>query len=172
MRTSLAHVLAAVACTTALAGCSFSIGGPDAVTQSELEKQVADLYTADDPEAEITADCEGELAAEVDATQDCHVNVGEESADVHVTVTKVEGEDVEFEAAPFVPAERVADTIKASLGDQGFQVDSVECEDELAGELGATTTCAAQPAEGDGTIEVKVTQVDGLMVNFNYEVVS
>ena len=172
MRTSLAHLLAAVACTAGLAGCSFSIGGPDAVTQPELEKQVADLYTADDPEAEITADCEGELDAEVDATQDCHVNVGEESADVHVTVTKIDGQDVEFEAAPYVPAERVADTIKGSLADQGFQVDSVECEDELAGELGATTTCAAKPAEGDGTIEVKVTQVDGLMVNFNYEVVS
>lgn len=172
MRTSLAHLLAAVACTAGLAGCSFSIGGPDAVTQSELEKQVADLYTADDPEAEITADCEGELDAEVDATQDCHVNVGEESADVHVTVTKIDGQDVEFEAAPYVPAERVAETIKASLGDQGYQVDSVECEDELAGELGATTTCAAKPAEGDGSIEVKVTQVDGLMVNFNYEVVS
>lgn len=172
MRTPLAHLLTAAVCAAALTGCSFSVGGPDAVPQSELEKQVADLYTADDPEAEITADCEGELAAEVDATQDCHVNVGEESADVHVTVTEVDGQDVEFEAAPFVPAERVAGTIKANLGDQGFQVDSVECEDELAGELGATTTCAAKPAQGDGTIEVKVTQVDGLMVNFNYEVVS
>lgn len=161
--------LALLACTAAFVGCSTTA---DSVTQSELEKQVASLYTADDPEADITADCEGALDAKVDATQDCHLDVGEESADVHVVVTEVGEEDVNFEATPYVPAERVAETIKSSLADQGYEVESIECEDELVGELDSTTTCTATPAEGAGTIEAKVTSVDGLMVNFNYEVVA
>ena len=168
MRQFLAVAVTAVV----LGGCSFSFGGADAVTQSELEKQLASLYTPEDPEAEIAADCGGELEAEVDATQECHLTVGEQEADVRVVVTKVNDEDVDFEATPFVPADRVAETIDASLTEQGYQVETVACEDELAGEVDATTTCTATPADGAGTIEAKVTSVEGLMVNFNYEVVS
>lgn len=170
MRTTAALLVSSLALVAS--GCSFSFGGPEAVTQAELEKQVAGIYTADDPDAEIAAECEGTLEPEVDATQDCHLTVGEEEADVHVVVTEVGDDAVDFEARPFVPAERVGETISASLADQGYEIESVECDDELAGELEATTTCTALPAEGDGAIEVKVTSVDGLMVNFNYEVVS
>jgi hypothetical protein len=164
---ALAAVLALL-----LTGCSFSFGGPEAVEQAELEKKVAGLYEADDPDTELTADCEGDLAAEVDATQDCHISGGDQSADVRVVVTDVGDEQVDFEATPFVPADRVAETIKASLADQGITVETVDCADELLGEVDATTTCTAAPAEGEGTIEVVVTSVEGLMVNFNYEVVA
>lgn len=164
-------LVAALACTAALTGCSFSTG-PDAIDQAELEKKVAGLYTADDPEADITAECGGDLAAEVDATQECHLVVGEESADVRVVVTEVGEEQLDFEAMPYVPAERVAETVKESLEGQGFQPETVTCDGELKGQLDATTTCTVAPAEGEGKIEVSVTQVDGLMVNFNYEVVA
>ncbi len=164
--------LAALSVAALLSGCSFAFGGADAVTKAELEEQMATLYTPDDSEAEITAECGGELAAEVDATQECHLVVGEQEADVRVVVTKVGDDVVDFTATPFVPADRVALTIKDSLSAQGFEVETVECEDELPGELDATTTCTATPAEGGGAIEVTVTSVEGLMVNFNYEVVS
>jgi hypothetical protein len=166
------HHLALLACAAALTGCSFSVGGADAVEAAELEKQVAGLYTPDDPDAEVTADCKGDLDAEVDATQDCHLEVGEETADVRVVVTSVDGDEVDFEATPFLPAERVAETIQQSLEDQGFPVDSLECEDELMGEEDATVTCTVAPADGEGRIEATVTSVDGLLVNFNYEVVA
>ena len=84
-------------------------------------------------------------------------------------VTKVDGSDVEFETQTFVPAERLADTLKTQLADQGFEVETVECDGELVGEVDATTECTAAPAEGDGVLEVTVTEVDGLMINFNYE---
>lgn len=164
--------LALAACALVLAGCSFSLGGADAVTTSELEKQIASLYTPDDADAEIAAECEGELAAEVDATQECHLTVGEEEADVRVVVTAVEDDVVDFKATPFVPAVRVAETIKDNLASQGFEVESVECEDELPGEVDATSTCTARPSEGAGTIEAVVTSVEGLMVNFEFKVVS
>jgi hypothetical protein len=160
---------ALLAATVLLAGCSAT---PGAVEKEELEKQVSGLYTPEDPDAEVVADCAGELEAEVDATQDCHMEVGEETADVRVVVTEVGDDQVDFEATPFVPADRVAETIRASLAEQGFEVDTVECEDELMGEQDATVSCTAAPAEGTGEVEATVTQVDGLMVNFNYEVVS
>ena len=162
---------AALACSVVLAGCSFSTG-PDAVDQAELEKQVAGLYTADDPGAEITAECDGDLDAEVDATQDCHLVVGQETADVHVVVTEVGDEQVDFEATPYVPAERVAEAVKASLEKDGYQVETVTCDGELVGEKDGKTTCTAAPSEGKGKIDVAVTSVDGLMVNFSYEVVA
>ena len=42
--------------------------------QPSSRKNVAGLYTPDDPDAEVTADCAGDLDAEVDATQDCHLD--------------------------------------------------------------------------------------------------
>ncbi len=161
-------LLALVVCAAAVTGCSTTAS---TVEQAELEKQVAAIYEADDPSDEISATCDGELDAEVDATQDCNVTVGEENADVHVVVTKVDGSDVEFETQTFVPAERLADTLKTQLADQGFEVETVECDGELVGEVDATTECTAAPAEGEGILEVTVTEVDGLMINFNYELV-
>ena len=166
-------MLAALAFSAfALAGCSADVSVDKTVSQSELEKKVAGMYTPDDPDATVDASCDGELKADVGETQDCHLEVGQESADVRVEVTSVEGSDTKFDATPFVPADRVADTIKKSLADQGYQVDSVECEGELMGELDETVACTASPATGEGKIEAQVTEVRGLMVNFNYKVVS
>jgi hypothetical protein len=161
----------------ALAGCSAEVttgGGDGDLSQSELEKKVADGVTPDDPDAEVSASCEGGLTQEADATQDCHLDVGDETADVRVTVTSTDGDDPDMDVVPFLPAERVADTIDKSLGDQGFVVDQVDCEAELIGELGETADCTAQLPEsgGETSLKVKVTQVDGLMVNFNFEAVS
>ena len=48
----------------------------------------------------------------------------------------------------------------------------MECEDELPGELEATVTCTATPADGEGKVVATVTSAQGLMVSFDFEVVS
>lgn len=160
-------------CVLALAGCSAEVTTGDAenVSQSDLEDRVTGMYTPDDPDATVDASCSGDLDAKVDASQDCHLTVGDQEADVRVQVTSVDGSDTKLDATPFVPADKVAETIKGSLAEQGYRLDTVDCEQELIGEVGETATCTAAPAKGDGTIEAKVTSVDGLMVNFNYKVV-
>jgi hypothetical protein len=170
------HTALAVA-VFALAGCSAEVttgGGEGDLSQSELEEKVADGVTPDDPDAEVSADCEGGLPKEVDATQDCHLDVGEETADVRITVTSTDDGDPDLDEVPFIPADRMADTIDKSLTDQGFAVDEVDCEAELIGKLGETADCTAvlPEAGGETPLKVKVTQVDGLMVNFNFEAVS
>jgi len=156
----------------ALTGCSGSVTtGPKAVSRSDLEKQVSGMYTPKDPRATVDASCSGDLTAKVHATQDCHLTVGSQSADVRVTVTSVDGSDTKFDAVPFVPGSKVADTIKSSLTKQGYNVDTVDCQGELMGKVGETATCTAAPAKGDGTIRATVTKVDGLLVDFGYKVV-
>ncbi|GAB3791242.1 DUF4333 domain-containing protein [Nocardioides ungokensis] len=158
----------------AITGCSGSVSTssePKAVSQSDLEQQVSGMYTPNDPQATVGASCSGDLTAKVDATQDCHLTVGKQSADVRVTVTSVDGSDTKFDAVPFIPGTKVADTIKSSLTSQGYNVDSVDCQGELMGKVGETATCTVAPAKGGGTIEATVTKVDGLLVNFNYKVV-
>ena len=151
-----------IACAlVALTGCSVSVGGlgraradgrthrrVDAV--ADLEDLVAGSVTPDDEGAEVSAECAGGIDVEVDATQDCHLTVGEQIADVHFVVTEVDdGEIVDADITPYLPADRVAETIQVSLEDQGSTVDSVECEGELAGEKGATMSCTATAGTQD-----------------------
>ena len=164
--------LALAACAIVLAGCSFSLGGADTVTKSELEKQVASLYTPDDADADITADCAGELEAEADATQECHLTVGEEEADVRVVVTGVEDDVVDFEATPFVPADRVAETIKDNLAGPGLRGGVRRVRGRAAGRGRRHDDLHRHARRRCGHHRGGVTSVEGLMVNFDYKVVS
>lgn len=157
-----------VLCCLALAGCDADALVERTVSRAEVERQLGGMYTPHDPEATVDPSCAGDLVAEVGATQDCHLRIGDQAADVRVRVTGVDGNDSTFEATPFVPAERVAETLRSSLAEEDIDVDDVDCATELLGEVDATVTCFAQPAEGDGSIEVTVTSVDGLLVHFDY----
>ncbi len=162
--------VAAMFCLLALAGCQAQVSETATVSQSQLEKQVAGLYTPDDPKATVVAACLGQLAARVDATQDCHLVIGKQEADVRVKVTEVAGTRTKFAPTPYVPAARVATTIKKALKKQGYQIDLVRCESELLGIVGEKTFCQVSPADSEGKVRAKVTSVEGLLVNFDYKV--
>jgi hypothetical protein len=163
---------ATVVCVLALAGCSAEVSPSKSVSRSELEKQVAGALTVQDGVEAPDVTCSGSLDAEVDASQDCRLESADVASDVRLTVTSVDGSDAEFDIVPFVAAEVVAEQILGSLSEQGFQVDSVECESELLGIVDEMVACTAQPSDGEGTVEATVTSVDGLDIDFDYEVVS
>ena len=163
----------------ALAGCgssgdaSTSVDPGASLARADLEKRLSTMYTtASDPTGSIDASCRGDLAAEVDATQDCRLEVGGQSADVRVRVSSVSGSDPKLDVTPFLTADKVAASITRSLAAKGFGVDSVDCASDLVGEKGRTVDCTAAPADGDGRIVATVSSVDGLRVRFDYEVVS
>lgn len=158
---------AAALCLLALTGCQASISTSNTVSQAELEKQVAAIITPDDPSASVEPSCAGELAGKVDATQDCHLDIGDQKADVHVTVTSVDGGDVAFDVTPFLPADTLADAVLNSLTDAGYAIDSVDCDGELLGVVDETATCTAQPEQTGGDVVVTATSVDGLLVKFD-----
>ncbi|MFC0674993.1 DUF4333 domain-containing protein [Brachybacterium hainanense] len=80
-----------------LAGCSFSFGGDVSVAQEEAEKQIIDLIGPQLPEEIESADCPGSLAGEVGTTMTCTITVGGASYDTILTVTSVEGKQVNFD---------------------------------------------------------------------------
>ena len=139
---------------------------------AELEEFVADSVTPDDADAEVTADCAGGIDVEVDATQDCHLVVGEETADVHFVVTEVEDGEVDGRRLHAVrPGDRLAEVVTQQFAGQGTVLDEVQCDEELTGEAKATTTCDATAGTQEARIEVEVTEVDGLFINFHMQVV-
>lgn len=149
----------------ALAACSTEV----TVSQSDLEDQLTKQITPDSPEDEVTVECEGDLAGEVDATVDCPTTIGVDPVTVRVVVTAVDGTDVEYELTPVVEAEDVAASIEESLAGQGYPVETVSCEGELIGEQDETQLCSVSNARGDELqVEATVTSVDGFLINFDF----
>ena len=151
----------------AVSGCSIVSGTPT-VSQDDLESRVTKSITPDEPGAAVSADCAGPLEGETGSTQTCHVKVGEQEADVRLKVTRVEGDEVHWSTDAYLPPDVTGAAIAKDLQAQGIAVDSVDCRGELAGTVGDTTTCGTTGSGAPGDLTVKVTSVDGLMINFSY----
>lgn len=149
----------------ALAGCSTEV----TVSQSDLEEQLTEQITPDNPDDEVTVECEGDLAGEVDATVDCPATIGEDPVTVRVLVTSVDGTDVEYQLTPVVEAADVAASIEETLAGQDYPVEAVSCEGELIGEQDETQLCSVTNTRGDEVeVEATVTSVDGFLIGFDF----
>lgn len=155
-----------------LGGCADDPAPDATISRSDLEGKVAEMYPPEGEDTKVTVECEGDLPAEVDATQECQVAVNKQRAHVRVTVTEVHGDDTVIDSVPFVAAERVAEELLAALMDEGYHVEKVTCPRELAGREGAEVTCTVTPNKGDGDVVATVTAVRGLHIDFDYEVAS
>ena len=158
-----------------LSACSgeVSVGGPATVERTDLEAELSANMSGPDAD-QFDVACEGDLEAEVEATQDCLITFSEDGSTtgVRLIFTAVEGDEVEFDQTLFIPAGEVADAVERTYADPGITIDEVTCAGELLGEEGATTTCDIASSEGDVTVEATTTTVDGLVVNFDLTVVS
>lgn len=149
----------------ALGACSTEV----TVAQADLEEQLTEQITPDSPEDEVTVECEGDLAGEVDATVDCPATIGEDPVTVRVLVTGVDGTDVEYELTPVIEEGDVAASIEESLAGQDYPVESVTCEGELIGEMDETQLCSVTNTRGDEVeVEATVTSVDGFLIGFDF----
>lgn len=149
----------------ALGACSTEV----TVAQSDLEDQLSEQITPDNPDDEVSVECEGDLAGEVDATVDCPATIGEDPVTVRVLVTAVDGPDVEYQLTPVVEAEDVAASIEETLAGQGYPVEAVSCEGELIGEQDETQLCSVTNTRGDEVeVEATVTSVDGFLIGFDF----
>lgn len=149
-----------------LTGCS-----TDGLSTSELQDEVqAVLERADsDGPAAVQLHCDGGLAAEVGAERDCTALAGEERVGLRVKATSAD--PLRLAVAPFLRAESLAKKIVAILSAEGHPVTGAECEGSLTGKPGKTTTCHLWTEDHSHTydVEVTVTAVDGLMIEFKFE---
>ncbi|MDN4172026.1 DUF4333 domain-containing protein [Nocardioides sp. SOB77] len=150
----------------ALGGC----GTEDAdLSADALADEVAALYPGAG-DARVDVRCDGPLAAQVGATQDCRLAVRRDLATVRATVTRESDDGLEFTTVPVVPADRVARTVLRGLGEEGYVVGEVVCAEELVGVVGESVACRAGPPDGGRRTEVEATvrAVDGLDVRIRF----
>ena len=172
-----AVVLAAV---VALTACG------KVATDDSVEDQIKSQLGAD------SADCPTDLKGEVGQSIVCKATRGDQTFDVKVTVTSVEGETINFDiervapptSAPAAPATEVTSTAPAAatvdgknvaqsvfdqLASNGKQVNQVSCPD-LEARIGASERCTLVSGTETYGVTVTVTSVQGADVKFDIQV--
>lgn len=170
MRRLFGSAVCAAAAVATAAACSFSAGSGLAVDKDELAKEIS-AQLEQVGHALQSVECPRNLKGEVGAQVRCEVTDDSEKYGVNVTVTKVEGTDVEFDITAFLDKDVVAERISRQLEHQvGRRPESVTCPDDLEGKVGDKLRC--ELADGGSTygVNVTVTKVDGSDIEFNIKV--
>jgi hypothetical protein len=171
VRTLLVSGAAAGLVATA-AGCSCSVSsGPHAVKKSDVASQITSKLTDAAGNKPDTVNCPNDLPAKVGAQLNCEMKVKNQTFNVNVTVTSVDGDNVKFDMVETVDKTQVASEISSKLEQQvGKKPDSVTCPDNLKGTVGATLRCQLTDGSDKYGVNVTVTNVDAGDVNFDFKV--
>ena len=171
---------AGLALTAVLGGCG------KIATNDSVEQQIKAQLGTDN------ADCPDDLKGEVGRSIVCTAKRGDDSFDVKVTVTSVEGDTINFDiervapptSAPAAPATEVTSTAPAAatvdgknvaqsvfdqLASNGKQVNQVSCPD-LEARTGASERCTLVSGTETYGVTVTVTSVQGADVKFDIQV--
>ena len=99
------------------------------------------------------------------------MKVKNQTFNVNVSVTSVNGNDVKFDMVETLDKNQVAGILSNKLTQQvGRKPDSVTCPDNLKGVQGATLRCELTDSGQKYGISVTVTNVDAGDVSFDYKV--
>lgn len=170
MRSSTAVVAAAGTLCWVLAGCSFNFSANDipTVAKDALQKDISErLSKAGEQPESVT--CKEDLVGEVGMTAHCEVVMSAtNSFEPIVTVTGVDGTTINYDMTPALSQHQLEKAVSRLVVDAGgFEVKSVSCESGLEGKVGTVAHCDVD-AEGVRLRRtVKVSDVDGLMMNFD-----
>jgi hypothetical protein len=157
-------LLAGAAGLTLLTACG-STAPADAV-----EQQIVSQLGA------VTADCPDDLDGTVGATLTCGATDAAGPFDVTVTVTALDGGDIEFDMERVAAGDDVVDgsEVAQAVFDQltttvGSEPDEVSCPD-LPAAVGATVRCDLTAGPDTFGVSVTTTSVDGGQVAFDITV--
>ena len=152
--------------------CSCSIGSSShAVSKSDVAQQITSKLTDAAGNKPDSVSCPDDLPAKVGAQLNCTMKVKNQTFNVNVTVTSVNGNDVKFDMVETVDKNQVAKLISDQLTQQvGKKPDAVTCPDNLKGNVGATLRCEATDGGQTYGVNVNVTSVDAGDVKFDFKV--
>jgi hypothetical protein len=175
-RRAAAAAIAALALAAALAGCG------TIATNDSVEEQIKSQLGTD------TAECPTDLDGEVGQSIICKGAIGDDSFDVKVTVTSIEGDTINFdiervggappttdatgagaEDAAEVDGKDVAQSVFDQLAAGGKKVDEVTCPD-LPAQAGESVRCSLTSGTDTYGVTVTVTSVQGTDVKFDIRV--
>ena len=163
---------AAAGLMAGVGACSCSIGtSSHAVSKNDVAQQITSKLTDAAGNKPDSVTCPSDLEAKVGAQLNCTMKVKNQTFNVNVTVTSVNGSDVKFDMVETVDKDQVASVISDKLTQQvGKKPDSVTCPDNLKGVEGATLRCQLTDNGEKYGISVTVTNVDAGDVNFDFKV--
>jgi Domain of unknown function (DUF4333) len=163
---------AAAGLMAGVGACSCSIGtSSHAVSKNDVAQQITSKLTDGAGNKPDSVTCPDDLPANVGAQLNCEMKVKNQTFNVNVTVTSVNGSDVKFDMVETVDKNQVASVISDKLTQQvGKKPDSVTCPDNLKGVEGATLRCQLADGSENYGISVTVTNVDAGDVNFDFKV--
>jgi Domain of unknown function (DUF4333) len=153
-----------------LAGCSFSAGvnSTPSVSKDALQKDIAERLTKAGEQPESVS-CKEDLVGKVGTTTRCEVVMGpSNSFEPVVTVTGLDGSTINYEMTPALSKDQLQEAVSRLVSDaEGVQVGPVSCESGLEGKVGAAAYCDVDAGEVQLRRMVEVTNVEGLMMNFD-----
>jgi hypothetical protein len=172
-------------------GCSFSFGGPGAVDAEQVAERSSEMLAEQVGQTPDDFTCADDLPAEVGAEIRCELTSGGEALGVTITVTAVDGDNVEWDikvddaaaaddtaaeepAADTgggttavatdgtVPADQVAQQSAAALeATVGQAPEDFSCSQGLPAEVGAEIRCNLVDGGTNYGVTVTATAVDG-----------
>ncbi|MEB3983739.1 DUF4333 domain-containing protein [Mycobacterium sp. 663a-19] len=161
----------AAASLLALVGACSCSTGTSTVGKKDVASQITAKMTDAAGNKPDSVNCPGDLPAKVGAQLNCEMKVKNQTFNVNVTVTSVNGRDVKFDMVETVDKNQVASQISDNVTQQvGTKPDSVTCPDNLKGVEGATLRCQLTSGGQKYGVSVTVTSVDAGDVNFNFKV--
>ncbi|MEV6066807.1 DUF4333 domain-containing protein [Nocardia sp. NPDC052001] len=166
----LAAVIATASIPLFMISCS---SGPGSVSKSDVETKMGGLFHDKSHEDAKSVVCDGDLKAEVDATQSCTITSADSQTwKTTAKVTKVDGDTANYDIEildKFVSPDDIATNVAKLYSDQvGTAPKSSTCNGLLRGATGANVRCVV--TEADGTrwgVTVTTTNVEGDTVNYN-----
>ena len=151
--------------------CSCSVGSKHTVSKSDVANQITSKLTDAAGNKPESVDCPNDLAAAVGAQLNCTMKVKDQTFNVNVTVTSVNGSDVKFDMVETVDKNQVANSISDQLAQQfGSKPDSVTCPDNLKGTVGATLRCELTDKGQTYGVTVTVNDIQGGNVSYGFKV--
>jgi hypothetical protein len=155
-----------------------SVNGSD--VKFDMVEKVGKSQIASDITAKLTdgvgnkpdsVTCPDDLLAKVGAQMNCTMSVKNQTYNVNVSVTSVDGTSVKYDMVETVDRDKVASIISNKLTPAlGAKPDSVTCPDNLKGVEGATLRCQLTTGGQTYGVNVTVTDVDAGDVSFNIQV--
>jgi uncharacterized protein DUF4333 len=162
---------AAAGLMAGVGACSCSVGSSHSVSKSDVAGQITSKLTDAAGNKPDSVNCPNDLPAKVGAQLNCEMKVKNQTFNVNVTVTSVDGKDVKFDMAETVDKQQVASILSNKLAQQvGRKPDSVTCPDNLKGVVGSSLRCQLTDGNDKYGVMVNVTSVDGGDVNFDFKV--
>ena len=167
----------------AATSCSASVSAGKRMDEKVLEKSLSRSLEDKTGMKPDKIDCPDDLKGKKGSTMACTLTHGGSERAVTVTVTKVDGLDIDFDykvastdkdgSTPGVSAheteleERVASVLDAQVG---HRPDKIDCPGDLPGKVGETMRCTLSAGSDVLGLTLTVTEVKGGSVDFNVNV--